>query len=488
MNRRLTAMMAGLVLAMALGQVRAQPSIGVFLDGLLVQPGKSNPGFWVTGQGGDQELVVDVHVALLAPDGTIYEYPDWNTNKRPWLPSFTLRPGVKVNPIRLADLGDLPFPLTPGRWRLAGALTRPGTLEFVSLNLQPFFVTGDETGAAGDGFRIGTLALSDFRIATATFGIPATEQLTQTAVGLFSESCPEGAIGELSDEALKQALEEQAIDECQIIADQTDPNPPPESPSCGQPVDLDAGAQLLLSSDRGDSVAVPRQGTSYSAQLVEGFFQGGALYTFSGDGGLDVGPFRTSQRAAGRLELSQPDLLSGAATLDPSSALTVNWNGNSGRGTVFVTLVATQNNLDQLGPLGTDPLALDPSALLGTTRIVHCRFADDGEGTVPANLIRQLTEGLSNASLIPPVTMSAFRYQTTFFNTDRNDLDLGMFNLISGVAGTMSLSNLSARNQRISPPRAKVRPSSDTPAVADPPRTRSGPAGTVPFPRARITR
>jgi len=413
-----------------------KPTIGVFIDSPIVTLGADDlPSIHVSGQGGDEPMIVDVHVALLSPDGTIYEYPDWNTNLQPWLSSYNLKPGVKVNPIRLADLDNLPFKLTPGNWRLAGAITKPGTLEFLSLDIQSFLVTDSSTND-GDGLRIGNLTVSEFQTAISSFSETApTVSTVRNASGTFMRICPNQDFGDVSDELMSQLLDKQAIDQCEMIVaddiDTDDTNANPES--CADALSLNAGGELKLVSDQAGSVSVPLNSGSlpsltffYFAELPKTFFQTQAIYTFSGSGSPDIGPFSTSATIA-PLTVTAPDLLSGTAVLDPDAPLNVRWNGQGGQGMIIVTLTSRGFNLES-----------SPAGSATDIRTIYCRFQDDGEGEVPADLISRLTEGLTNSSLFP-IVMTVSRQRTTFFNTDGNELDYGIYTLISGESGTLRL-------------------------------------------------
>jgi len=420
--------------------VMGKPTIAVFIDSPIVNPGSGEPpSIHVSGQGSDETMIVDVHVALLSPDGTIYEYPNWNTDLKPWLPSFQLKSGVKVNPIPLTDLKNLPFELTPGNWRLAGAITKPGTLEFLSLDIQSFLVTDQSTNAEG-GLRIGNLTVSEFRSAIST--LPAstpTISSTRSASGTFIQLCPNQSFGDTGDELMSQFLDKQTIDQCEMITtNDIDPGEDPgkDPNTCADALSLNAGEKLELVSDQAGSIDVPLSPGSgpsmeffYFAQLPETFFQTEARYTFSGTGGPHIGSFSTSATLA-PLTVTAPDLLSGTAILNPGAPLDVRWNGQGGQGTVFVTLTAVGLNFD----------LESPSNATTDTRTIHCRFQDDGNGTIPGELIEKLTDGLaSSPPFSTPIVMSVYRHRATFFNTNNNELDYGMYTLISGESGSLQL-------------------------------------------------
>ncbi len=415
---------------------KAGPTIGVFLDNTIVSSeSETFPSFWVSGQGGSQPVVADVHVALVSPSGEIYEFPNWNTKLKPWLPHFTIRSGLKVNPIRLSDLGKLPFQLTPGAWRLAGALTKPGTLEFISLDIQSFFVS-PPASSDGKNLRIGSISASAIKSASGgTLGIPVNVSTNKSVSGSFLEICINPDLKKVSSEELSDLARDQKIDECRIIkVDSNIPSVEPTPPACETSF-LDAGPQLTFASSKAGSVPVPQDANSaslglltYRTDLPESFFQSEATYTLSGPGGPDVGPFKTRLRIA-PLSVTSPNLLSGTATLNPNAPLEVRWNGQGGQGDVMVMLTAVSINVDPNSPGDSS----------STTRILRCRFADDGNGTVPGNLISEFSQGLGGGFLTPTITMSVDRQRTAFFSTGDNSLDYGIFTLSTGESGPLQL-------------------------------------------------
>ncbi len=77
---------------------------------------------------------VDAHIAVVAPDGTVYEWPDWNTDFRPVLSSYFMHPRWMFE-VELGTymVGDPSFPSSvPGDYLIVAALTQPGTFNFIS--------------------------------------------------------------------------------------------------------------------------------------------------------------------------------------------------------------------------------------------------------------------------------------------------------------------------------------------------------------------
>lgn len=91
----------------------------------------------------------DVHLGLIGPDGTVYEFPNWKAND--FTPSFaavSLPAGFSLPATKLFDLASFSG-LTAGNWQAVVALAEPGTLKFVGTpQLLPLQVTAASTGGA----------------------------------------------------------------------------------------------------------------------------------------------------------------------------------------------------------------------------------------------------------------------------------------------------------------------------------------------------
>ena len=112
--------------------------ISVFIDKPFYTQGQI-PKIFVSGVNREIESqIVDIHVGLIDPSGRIYEYPDWNTSFSPWLPLFELSSGFEFPAALVADATDFPGGITPGLWHAGVALTKAGTLEFLSVQTVPF--------------------------------------------------------------------------------------------------------------------------------------------------------------------------------------------------------------------------------------------------------------------------------------------------------------------------------------------------------------
>jgi hypothetical protein len=370
---RLTALLVLPFLGIASG-ASADTEIGVFVSDTLITAGEEAPQVSVSGFNTDPPVTVDVHLGLIAPNGTIYEYPNWNTSLQPWLSNFTLPEGFTFPPTPVFQAGAVPGGLTPGIWQAAAALTVPGTLQIVDLTLTPFNVATD--AAAGSVF--GALSLSRQQ----TFDGAEVD-----AGGLFAQSTTDldelvqGIEGE--QPGLEQCLfNEIALDFGFIgIGIQT----------------LDAGTALSVSSAATGALALPQDPDAaslgffvYAAQepVDSSNYQGGAGYRFQGTGGAQIGPFTTPEVVAPPpLDLTQPPL-SATASHPAATDLELAWSGNNGVGEVEVELS------------GTKIVSFDSSTLYQ----IRCRFSDDGQALVPSSLLTQLKNSLAGGILPFPTT------------------------------------------------------------------------------------
>lgn len=110
--------------------------------------------------------LLDVHVALVQPDGTILEYPDWNQMLLPWLPNFSIPSNFQLSPTIISTAGSING---EGHWHVLAGLADPKTKKFVSLKAFPFELTsfpflGDEPSSFS-----GSLKQSDFNNQIFTF-------------------------------------------------------------------------------------------------------------------------------------------------------------------------------------------------------------------------------------------------------------------------------------------------------------------------------
>ncbi len=399
---------------------KADPSIGIFVNNNFYVPGSGvSVPVSVTGEGDDNvDVIVDVHLGLIAPDGTIYEYPDGNTKLRPWLSSFRVPAGFKYGPQAFFDLRQFPF-WTPGQWQVAAALTKPGTLEIISFDRQWLNVM--TTTGAGGGTRFGFLRINDSRVG---------QTISQNAFGSFMEF---DFGSRLNPDQVTQIINSMGgndtpIDQCQFTETTSEFEPDPLKPLPGNlPVFLDAGEKLTLSSDKGDTLDVPVnenlkvQGFYvYEEDLPAGFYEQQSKYTFAGTGGAQVGPFSTTLRAPAPLVLTSPDFSAGVFLHPASNDLALLWNGQNSQG--FLNVTISTSSFD-IGNLGGDVVV----------KTIRCRFVDDGQASIPGDLLSRLDKQFG------PATFNAGRSRQTTFNTTDGSLDFGLFSITTNVSGSLSL-------------------------------------------------
>ncbi|GAB4355238.1 MAG: hypothetical protein Kow0060_06940 [Methylohalobius crimeensis] len=409
--------------------VSAAPSIGVFLDKNVFEPGEeAAPSVSVTGQGDETNRQVDVYLGLIAPDGTIYQYPDWkrlDSGQSPWLPAFNLPEGYHLNPQAIpVDLGTFPQ-FTPGQWQVAAALTEPGTFHILSVDFQPLVIPGASSNSGVN--RIGFLSISDTD--------DGDSGRTQAAFGFFMK-LPGGESSEsdVSTDDVLQAFQGMGpgIDQCGEIETSASSSSSSDDFDTGGgdvqlPTFLDAGDSLTIAAPGGQTASVPKEEIdlaqfgsliNYRNELPPGVYQDSGTYTFFGPGGPDIGEFSTSLNAPAPLTVTSPDL-SGTGTLNTSDDLPVTWNGNGGQGVVNVFLSTSST---------------DFTTFQTTTKTLHCRFADDGSGVVPASLLGELA---GSASALGQASIVVERSRMTSFDAD--DLDFGVYTINTGVSGSLIL-------------------------------------------------
>ncbi|MBN1592164.1 MAG: hypothetical protein JW941_02810 [Candidatus Coatesbacteria bacterium] len=119
-------------------------SIRVFPDREVYVVGRDTLTMYGSCENKGEDVSVDVHVALITPDGLILEAPDWNADFRPTFSNIFLPSGLHIPETEIGShqVGDIRFPtVAPGDYLLAAALTSPGTLELMcEINFAPFTV------------------------------------------------------------------------------------------------------------------------------------------------------------------------------------------------------------------------------------------------------------------------------------------------------------------------------------------------------------
>jgi len=396
----------------------AEVGIGLFIDGAFLKPGQTLPQLMVSGYNTGTSRPVDVHIGLIAPDNTIYEYPDWNTHLRPWLSHFILPANFHFPATAIELPQTLRTDTKPGVWYAAAALTEPGTMNLLALEMIPFAVT--QGGA--NSVRYGVLSLS---IHQSTSGIE-----TQ-ASGIFYEA-------QSSDLAsLVRSISGVApqLDQCVFNEITLDLSVALSGRSINT---LDAGPALTLLGN--GEQTIPKStldqthvyGTN-AGQLATSYYQGGTRYRYQGPGGTNIAPFVTADLPAPPpLQLFEPAL--SLQSHPVSQNLLLKWQGQHGVGEVIVSL---------------------SSATLSKIYSINCRFVDDGTGEIPAALLNELKSKLATTNsggiVIPGLgeiqlpggfnlptanqaTLSISRSRYTLFNTVNRDLHFGTFGIYAGAS------------------------------------------------------
>ena len=325
------------------------------------------------------EITLDVHLAIIAPGGAIYELPDMNTSLNPWFPNLTLPSFFMFGPASLGSFSIGSFPLNQaGDYVAAAAYTRPGTLEFVGeLAWTPFTIMNQGTSAGSYGHLYLDWSKSFDELAP-------DGEVWVMAGGLFFEVYEE--------ERRREALDKDEMEYgCEVTTWDWE-----NGGETTYSKYLDAGAKLDMFGSPLGTVALPK--FSYmdmiqyypADEMVEGHYSGGSNYTFEGYGGPDVGAFTVSVVAPAPVVLYAPTLYP-VPEINRSQDLNVSWEG-TGVGDVFVSI--TSYDIDQM--------TQEPTSVTQCS----CRFVDNGQGTVPASLLSQLPPSPSVEWYLPSFSIS----------------------------------------------------------------------------------
>lgn len=79
-------------------------------------------------------------IAVQSKDGIFYEYPNWNTSFIPWLSAVSLPVNFALPATLTGNFDSFPGGLKPGVYKIFVALTKPGTLDILTLNSSSFAV------------------------------------------------------------------------------------------------------------------------------------------------------------------------------------------------------------------------------------------------------------------------------------------------------------------------------------------------------------
>ncbi len=85
--------------------------------------------------------VMNIFLAVFGPDGTEYDYPDWNKASQPWLSSYTIPKNYQLPSTFLTTMENV-HQLTSGKWYVSVILQEASSTEVVSLKFYPFTIGG----------------------------------------------------------------------------------------------------------------------------------------------------------------------------------------------------------------------------------------------------------------------------------------------------------------------------------------------------------
>ena len=95
----------------------------------------------VGGRNTGMDRMVDIYIAIVKSDGSIHCADSWMPGITAWIPGFVFPGGFSMMPVPFYTFilpCDLPPINSGGEYFFAGALTPPGTLEFLDLELAVF--------------------------------------------------------------------------------------------------------------------------------------------------------------------------------------------------------------------------------------------------------------------------------------------------------------------------------------------------------------
>jgi len=395
-----------IVLAAALATVAGsalpqQIGIGVYSDSERYVIGKDTLALLVSGYNYGPDRRVDVHIAVIKEkNGLIYEFPDWNTGFLPFLSDLLLPSGFDFPKTQIASypVGDFPFD-EPGRYWFAAAFCEPGSLSFVcDVSFAPFQIVEP----SGEGWAVGGVDLAWTRDYYSGGG-----QVSVIAQGAFARYAEKPTYCAYWSEI--------PLDGCKVVSYSPTEIGPVESLDAGEYIDMfgsPAGdVRLDKTSDEPGMIAYEP-----SYPLTEAYYSPGTQYTFVGYGGPDVGEFSASVSAPPTITLYQPSF-DRTPVIDRSSDYTVKWEGLAS-GEIHVTIASTE---------------MDISTMSITIYRCYCRFSDDGEGTIPSDILSQMSPG--TWPFVPMFEVSRYHAEAIA----PTGLDAGGVGVSASITGAVTL-------------------------------------------------
>ncbi|MBN1591651.1 MAG: hypothetical protein JW941_00215 [Candidatus Coatesbacteria bacterium] len=362
-------------ICMVAGLAHAQaPIINLMLDGTTYVLGEDSIDVSVMAINVGPDINVDVHFAVLPPGGGILEVPNWNTNFVPLFSNLTLPSYFNYNGgLATYSVGDYPFNLV-GNYTFAAAFSEPGTVNFIGdISFVPFTVV-DAGNPEGSSASLGVSYVRAYDTYSEEW------ETSVSAAGTFLEYYEsKGAIA-LGDET----------EGCEVSIFDADDNG-----ETGSARYLDAGDKIDMHGSPMGTVELTKfefmDMIMYSTDELEpSYYSGGTNFTFQGYGGPDVGAFSGSVEAPAIVELYAPTLAP-VPTISRSSSLNVEWNG-TGSGFVYVSVTSFE---------------IDPSTYMPKRySCVNCVFEDDGDGTIPSDMMGQLFPSTGISYFLPSFSIS----------------------------------------------------------------------------------
>jgi hypothetical protein len=400
----------------------AASGIGVSISSSSYVMGQGNPPTVSVTGFSNEGATVDVHIGLISPNNTVYEYPNWVPNAlTPSFKNVALPANFNLGQTPIFDLGRFPS-FSTGTWTAVAVMTQPGTLNVVgTLGTAPFTVTSQSLGS---GNYYGNLNLTQMQSSLSGSTTVSTSAGASFNSFTGDESLISSYIGQ------QPGLGQCVFNEISIT-----------SPVGLTVQSLDAGNVIPLQAAGNSTVNLNK--VSQSGQIYYGpsgssvantFYQGGVAYTFQGTGGTQIGPFNVTVTAPAALRLSQPTATT--TSINSASSLNLVWNGNNGQGEVDATMsgfnIQTSKSYN-----------------------IICRFVDGGNGTISANLISQLKSSIGSGVSLPPgvtlppgttipglgasASLSVSRTNIVQFNTSSSQLKQGTANISTGVTMQLQL-------------------------------------------------
>lgn len=342
-------------------------NIGLFVSKQTHVAGETSPVLSVTAENNGPPVVQDIHIGVISPTGTIHEFPDWNTSLQPWLTDFAVPADLILPHTVITNLDTVPGGLSPGIWRAFFALTDPGTLNVNELQLVDFNIASSSSA----GSTLGIVGINRLQSVSGT---------DVAAGGVFYQ-----ANTLFSDLAAQVQGQTPGIDQCvfnELFTEIT-------SFTGFNIVTLDAG-QLSVDNGTGGIVLDKKTEASFTVYEADpdpslSYFDNASGFTFTGTGGPGAGPFSVMVPSVNPFNLLSP-FPGTSFSINPGQNLVLSWeNNNHGAGEVYATLS------------GVDITNITAPKVFS----INCRFIDDGEGAIPANLLGQLKQAVPSGPVFP---------------------------------------------------------------------------------------